>query len=413
MTELSRFLKRIANTNPQIKALSVKAYEDLLTMNYRLAVSRTLPDTKLVFFESYLGRKYSCSPRAFYEAMLQDPRYGKYRKIWAFTEPEKHRDLVKKDPDTVLVRYGSREYYRYLASAGYIISNYGLPHGVRKRPGQVYVQTWHGTPLKKIGCDVPRQNLSRQEREYTDRKYRAEGRQIDYMPSPSPFYSETVKRAFRLGRQATLLEYGYPRNDSLFTAREEDIARIRKKLSIPEGKKIILYAPTWRQEDHVAGEGYVYRPALDFQALYNALSGDALILFRTHYFIRENLDLSAYKGFLLDVSDYDEVNELYLISDLLITDYSSVFFDYANLWRPILFYMYDYESYREEMEDFYIGIDRLPGPVIKERRDISEDIKELLDHFVPDEKYREFNRDFNPCNRPCAAEMLEEIFDGI
>ncbi|MBQ1311000.1 MAG: CDP-glycerol glycerophosphotransferase family protein [Blautia sp.] len=413
MSQIIKTAKKLINITPGVKATSVFVYEKLCALRYRLDAAGTRPDRNIVVFESYLGRKYSCSPRAFYEAMLRDERYRNLKKVWMFTEPEKYRELAEKDPSTVLVKYQSAEYYRYYARAGYIITNYHLASGIFRRPGQVYVQTWHGTPLKKIGCDVPRSAVGEKEQKRMLEKYTQEGKQIDYMPSPSPFYSRTVKQAFRLGKQARLLEYGYPRNDDLFTDIQKKAEAVRNKLGLPEGKKVILYAPTWRQADHVAGEGYVWKPGLDFDCLQKSLSADAVVLFRTHYFIRESLDFSRYEGFLYDVSDYDEINDLYIVSDLLVTDYSSVFFDYANLWRPILFYMYDFEEYRSEMDDFYFGIEKLPGPIIRERKDISGEIRSLLENFEPDRAYREFNEEFNPCQEPSAGRMLEEIFHGI
>ena len=105
------------------------------------------------------------------------------------------------------------------------------------------------------------------------------------------------------------------------------------------------------------------------------LGQEYVILFRAHYFISGQYDFGAYDGFVIDVSGLDDVNDLYLVSDLLITDYSSVFFDYANLNRPILFYMYDYEAYKTQMRDFYLDIHTLPGPVVKTQEELLKTIK--------------------------------------
>lgn len=408
MGKIVKAVKKIINLTPGIKEASVCVYHKYSQLRYRKYVKKYPVDAHTVMFESYMGRKYSCSPRSMFEAMCEDSRYRDYKKVWAFTDPEKHRYLEKYH-NTILVKYRSEDYYRYYASAGIWITNYLLDYGIEKRPGQIYVQTWHGTPLKKIGCDVPRLELSKKERERTCREYQREGQMIDFMPSPSPFYTEKVKSAFCLGSQARVLEFGYPRNDDLFRYTEEKCENIKKELGIPADKKVILYAPTWRQSQHTAGEGFTYSLGIDFDKMKTRLGDKAVILFRTHYFISNSFDFSKYGGFIKDVSSYDEINDLYLISDLLITDYSSVFFDYANLERPILFYMYDYEAYREEMKDFYFGIELLPGPVIKEERDISEDVDKLLEGFTVDNVYRRFNEIFNPHRKVCGGEMVREI----
>ena len=205
MGKIKKTVKKLVNLTPGIKEASVRVYHKYSQLRYRKYAKKYPVDAHTVMFESYMGRKYSCSPRSMFEAMCEDSRYRDYKKVWAFTDPEKHRYL-EKYPNTILVKYRSEDYYRYYASAGMWITNYLLDYGIEKRPGQIYVQTWHGTPLKKIGCDVPRLELSKKERERTCREYQREGQMIDFMPSPSPFYTEKVKSAFCLGEQAKVLE---------------------------------------------------------------------------------------------------------------------------------------------------------------------------------------------------------------
>lgn len=416
MKSIEKAVKKAINLTPGLKEAAIGVYNRYKSHCYKKYAGKYPVDPKMVIFESYMGRKYSCSPRAMFEAMCAKEEYRDYKKVWMFTDPEKYQWL-KKYPNTILVKYRSEEYYKYYAQAGVWITNYLLSYGIEKRSEQIYVQTWHGTPLKKIGCDVPRLELSKKERERTCREYEREGQMIDYMPSPSPFYTEKVKSAFRLGEQAKILETGYPRNDDLFHASDEKIRKMKEELHLPLDKKVILYAPTWRQKQHVAGEGFTYELGIDFDRLKERLGDKAVILFRTHYFISNSFDFSGYGDFIIDVSSYDEINDLYLVSDLLITDYSSVFFDYANLEKPILFYMYDYEEYREEMKDFDFEMDLLPGPVVKETKDISEEIETLLNGFSVGETYKRFNCMFNPHRNVCGGEMIDEILrrekDGI
>ena len=326
-----------------------------------------------------------------------------------FKNPQKYK-FLEKYPNTYVEKYRSNAYYRYYAQAGYWITNYLLSCGIKKRAGQKYVQTWHGTPLKKIGCDVLRSQLPQAERRRTYVEYEREGAIIDFIPSPSAFYTDKITSAFRLGAQAKILEQGYPRNDALFAVNEQSCLKIKQKLGIPRDKKVILYAPTWRDDQHTAGTGYTYELGVDFGQMQEKLGISCVILFRAHYFISNHFDFQKYRGFIYDVSEYDDINDLYIISDLLITDYSSVFFDYANLKRPMFFYMYDYEKYKNKLRDFYFDIEELPGPVIKESCDISQGVLKLLNDFTYDETYVRFNEKFNPVNHACSSEMLKGIF---
>lgn len=149
MGKIVKAVKKIINLTPGIKEASVSVYHKYSQLRYRKYVKKYPIDAHTVVFESYMGRKYSCSPRAMFEAMCEDSRYRDYKKVWAFTDPEKHRYL-EKYPNTILVKYRSEDYYRYYARAGMWITNYLLDYGIEKRPGQIYVQTWHGTPLKKL-----------------------------------------------------------------------------------------------------------------------------------------------------------------------------------------------------------------------------------------------------------------------
>jgi CDP-glycerol glycerophosphotransferase len=190
----------------------------------------------------------------------------------------------------------------------------------------------------------------------------------------------------------------------------KDIDNLKKDLSIDSSKKIILYAPTWRDNQHISGQGYTYDLNIDFGKLREEFGDEYIILFRAHYFISNNIDLSEYEGFVYDVSKYDDINELYVISDILITDYSSVFFDYANLKRPIMFYMYDFDEYKNNMRDFYIDIDELPGPIAKTQNELIEAIKNV-ETYQKDygEKYKAFYDKYDYLDDGNASQRLLDI----
>ena len=211
-------------------------------------------------------------------------------------------------------------------------------------------------------------------------------------------------------KENCIIEQGYPRNDFLYNYTEDDVKRIKQKLGIDGiNKKIILYAPTWRDNQHQAGVGYTYKTEVDFDKLQKELQDEYIILFRAHYFVSNSFDFEKYKGFIYNVSNLDDVNETYVVSDILITDYSSVFFDYANLKRPMLFYMYDFEEYKDEMRGFYIDIDELPGEITKTEDELINAIRHTK-NFEYNEKYKKFNDKFNYLDDGQAAKRTVEKF---
>ena len=185
----------------------------------------------------------------------------------------------------------------------------------------------------------------------------------------------------------------------------EDIV---SELQLPRDKKYILYAPTWRDNQHQAGIGYTYKTEVDFDKLKANLGDEYIILFRAHYLVANSFDFDKYKGFVYDVSKVNDINHLYVISDLLVTDYSSVFFDYANLKRPEIFYMYDLEAYGNEIRGFYIDLDELPGPIVQTEDELIKAIKNAETDRSYDEKYKAFNDKFNYLDDGKAAQRVTE-----
>ena len=353
-------------------------------------------DDKLVYFQTFSGRGYSDSPKAMYEYMRKAPEYKDYKFVWSFREPEKYRELLE-DGRTELVKFRTRADNIALRKAKYWIANYRMLDYQHPRKGQIYVQCWHGTPLKRLGYDIDASDNAMNSIGEIREKYRTDAKKFSYLLSPSPFASEKFATAWDLNathQTHKIIEEGYPRNDRLINAGDEERTGIRKKLGVDD-KKVILYAPTWRDNQHISGEGYSYKTEVDFDRLKEALGDKYVILFRAHYLVANSFDFDRYDGFVRDVSSYDDINDLYLASDLLITDYSSVFFDYSNLERPVIFYMYDLDQYEHEMRGFYLSLDELPGPIVKDEEKLIEEI-EKSENWTADEKYLEFNRRFNP-----------------
>lgn len=366
-------------------------------------------DDKTIFFSSFQGREYSCSPKAIYEYMIYNDMYKDYKYIWSFKEPEKYNFLTK-NKNTKVVKQRSKEFEKSLAKSKYWIVNSILDVYIKPKKNQVYVQCWHGTPLKKLGCDLRNTVNAMNSEEEIHKRYIREAKRFNCFLSPSKFATEKFTSAWnlkKLGKEDCFIEVGYPRNDFLHNFKIEDVIKVKEKLNIPSGKKVILYAPTWRDNQHKSNVGYTYKTEVNFDLLKEKLQDDYVILFRAHYLVANSFDFEKYKGFIYDVSKLDDINELYIISDILITDYSSVFFDYANLKRPIVFYMYDFEEYRDELRGFYIDIEELPGKITKTEKELIKAIDNTKE-FLYDEKYQKFNEKFNYLDDGQAAKRVVE-----
>ena len=406
-------LIKILSVTPFTKALAVSLLKVLRKVYYVLGFrSRYKTNEKTILFEAFMGRQMSCSPKALYREMISNTEYTDFVKVWAFKNPKEYADVLV-DEKTVLVKYRSAEYYKYCAKAKYWINNFRMPEEIVPKKEQVYVQCWHGTPLKRLGYDIKEYNMAQNSTKSQRKTYAEDAKRYTYVLSPSDFYTEKFTSAFNLkalGKEDVFIQKGYPRNDFLYTLTENIIIELKDKLGIPEGKKIILYAPTWRDNQHEAGVGYTYNLGVDFDNLYQELGEEYVILFRAHYLVSNGFDFDKYNGFVMDVCNYDDINHLYAVSDMLITDYSSVFFDYANLKRPMLFYMYDMAEYKEDIRGFYIDLEELPGPIIEKEEELIPLIKQMTtETFVYDKKYQVFNQTYNPYNRPCSKEVLQAI----
>jgi CDP-glycerol glycerophosphotransferase len=329
-------------------------------------------DKKLIVFESFLGKQYSDNPRAIYEYMLEN--HPEYKMYWSIDPRFAHNFT---DSNIKTVDRFSFKWLFVMARANYWILNSRKPNWIPKPKHTVYLQTWHGTPLKKLAADIDEVHMPGTTTEKYKENFKKETANWDYLISPNHYSTEIFKRAFTFKNE--MLEVGYPRNDFLTNNNnEKEIAKIKSKLGLPTNKKVILYAPTWRDDEFHAKGKYKFNLKLDLDKMKQALGEDYVIIIRAHYLISDNIDISSYKGFVYDFSKHSDIRDLYLISDLLITDYSSVFFDYAILKRPILFFVYDIEKYRDTLRGFYFDFEEAaPGPLTKTTEEIIKEINNL------------------------------------
>lgn len=357
---------------------------------YRLVCNCIPIDDKLVVFLSFHGKGYSDNPKAIFECMKEDDRFRDFKFIWFINKQKKDKIIIE---GAKVVGYLSPLYFYYLAKAKFWVFNCKMPKYIVKKQNQVYLQTWHGTPLKRLGHDIKvdanttfyRSGLSY---EQMCNSYDIDVARYNYMISPNKFCTEIFQSSFGINRER-LIETGYPRNDFITNANEEDVKRIKERLGIPFDKKVLLYAPTWRDNSYVAA-GYTFELKADFHKWKETLGDEYVVVFKPHYLIiNKYKDDESLKGFLYSIDASAEINELYVISDMLITDYSSVFFDYAVLNRPMYFYMYDFDDYRDQLRGFYLDVySELPGKIYEQ-----EEI--MLDAIVKNDYDFDYLKVFN------------------
>ncbi len=340
---------------------------------YSLFDSESNVDDKLIVFETFGGKNYSDSPKYIYEYMLKN--YPDYKYVWILKNPSKSE--IPGNP--LKIKKGSLEYYKAYSKAKVWVNNARLPLALNKKDNQKYIQTWHGTPLKRLANDMKVVRMPGTTTPQYKRNFHMETSRWDYLVSPNHYSSEIFESAFWMDEER-VLEIGYPRNDLLVTHAndEELISKIRENVNIPEGKKVLMYAPTWRDDEFIKKGQYLFELKINLENLYESIGDEYVILLRMHYLISNAIDLSGYENFAIDVSDYDDISELYLITDALITDYSSVMFDFGILKRPQFFFAYDIEKYDKDLRGFYLDyVNDLPGPIFEDPFDLADSLKDV------------------------------------
>jgi CDP-glycerol glycerophosphotransferase len=316
-----------------------------------------------IAYHSFEGR-YSDSPRALYEALRE--REPGHRQVW-LTDAEHEHGFPANVPT---VRYGSDEGREALEAADVLIANTHTDVVWNKRPDSLYVQTWHGTPLKRVHRDVlwaPPGRLDRLDLDVA---------RWDLLLSPSAAATPLLRRAFRW--DGPVQETGYPRNDTLVAPGHEGRrARARHALGIPAGKTAVLYAPTWRDDEVFSDGGASFRLALDVDAFTRELGEDHVLLLRLHPLVRRPSGATAHPS-VVEVTQHPDISDLYLAADVLVTDYSSAMFDFALTGRPMLFYVYDLEQYQRSLRGFYFDFaPQAPGPLLRSSAEVLDALRDL------------------------------------
>ena len=373
---------------------------------YRLMV-KVFPVSKdIILFESNLGKNYTGNPKAIYERMVELGLDKKYRIVWVFNNPK--QPIPGNAKKVKRVRF---QYFYYCAVAKVWVFDCRHPRYLIKRKENLYIQTWHGTPLKKLALDMEVIDMGGvKDIDHYREEFKKNSSVWDCLISQNRFSTETFRRCFAFNKR--MLEVGYPRNDVLFSGNtKENIINLKKKYNIPLDKKVILYAPTWRDNEYGEGKKYKFATALDFKKAKEALEDEYVMIVKYHYLIADKVDWSGTEGFVYSFKADQEISELYLISDMMITDYSSVMFDYSLLKRPMFFFAYDFENYRENLRGFYFDmLEEVPGPISKTTEQLIFDIKNYKKEEWQ-EKYQAYAEKFNGVDDGNASLHVIEVME--
>jgi CDP-glycerol glycerophosphotransferase len=365
-----------------------------------------------VLYESFSGNGMLCNPEAIFQALLAAPDMQHLTHIWALSDFERYRETIRRysgRPNVRFVRMNSTGYYRALATSQYLVNNATFPPQFGKRDGQTYVNTWHGTPLKKMGYDI---EGGGPETRNVIRNFV----QADYLVSGSEFMTKQMyETAYKLRNiyEGAILQEGFPRIDRQYVS-DEEAAALRAELRsrgvvVDDAQKIILYAPTWK------GNSF-YKP-----------SDDAEELLRRVRELNERIDTTQWRVLLRVhqqvyqyAADHPELREILVpnempanlalgVSEVLISDYSSIFYDFLATGRPILFYVPDLADY-SDYRGLYETPDEWPGPVTDSLDELAgylNDLGEVRERFAA--RYEKQRAEYCPKDDGHASERLVDV----
>ena len=362
-------------------------------------------DKKIIIFQSSNGRNYTGNPRYIYEEMVCQGLDEEYECIWfLFDTSIEIPGRCKK------IRNNYFSYFWYLMRAGFWVFDSRQPLYCRKKKSVTYIQTWHGTPLKKLALDMDRMDMggSTDINDY-HRQFLVTCKDWDYLISQNNFSTEIFRSCFAF-KDRPILEIGYPRNDILIRDNKKDkIIEYKKMLGLPLDKKIILYAPTWRDNEYSVKGKYKFASKLNFDKAQKELSDEYIFIVKYHYLVSDKIDWSPYEGFVYTFDETKDIAWLYLVSDMMITDYSSVMFDYSLLKRPMLFFAYDLQDYKENLRGFYFDfVEEAPGPISRDTNQLINDIKSY-EPLKWEDKYQTYSNKYNHVDDGHASEKVIDL----
>lgn len=335
-------------------------------MHYANLYNKTKVDGEYIIYQVRDGQSMTDSPYQIFKYLLKDNDFKRFHHIWVVNSDVKKKEYNKKYKDNKNVEFivkESNEYLYYLTKCKYIINNATFPAYFTKKQNQIYINTWHGTPLKHMGFDIENNLFGAQN---TMKNFLSS----DFIITPNSYTSAIFKQAFKLENinDNAIVEVGYPRIDATLNTEKADMIHYLKSVhnNNIDDSPILLYSPTWRGEN-------VNDPDDNVEELIKTVNSlnkntDYQVLLKVHPFIYEKAkSYSELNSYLID--DTVDTNELLSIVDLLVTDYSSIFFDFLVTKKPIIFYIPDYEFYQQN-RGLYLDLNSLPGPSIYDVRDL-------------------------------------------
>ena len=341
-------------------ALTRKKLPRFRSLTYKIFRTFFPVDDNLIFFQSYLGRSISCSPRSMSEYIAQ--HHPELRIVWSVNKPQAH-----KATSATIVAPGSVAHYWFIARAKYLVANTGLGDGFEKRSSQLHMQTWHGSTLKRIGRDKGKSDDQRVVRggAKDDEVLTGFARRVsmwDFLIAPNQISADAFLTAWRFDGE--MLHIGYPRNDSIFDAAwtAQQRAKVLKQYNIPDDHVVALWAPTWRDNAEKKNGRFIYELPIDVSKLGPA--NKVTILAKMHYHVSDTIDDSQTRPYFINVSDWEDINDLFPASDVLVSDFSATIPDYANTGKPIVFFIPDYDEYMETRGTYVDIKNDGPGPLV-------------------------------------------------
>lgn len=287
-----------------------------------------IPTDKMMIVFNAQARKYNDSPRAIYEYMIGKPQFSKYKYVWALEDPD--NTIIPGNP--IKVKVDTLEYFKMTLKAKYWITCVNIERSLHyKKKDCVYLNTWHGTAFNTIG------NMAKGRKDY-------DFSNVDFFCYESEFQKTICMKSFNT-REEAMIPTGYPRNDTLYFVTPEEVKSLKERMGLPLDKKIILYAPTWRDSTD-NGKTFAIKPPINIDYWKERLGKEYIVLFRTHTYTNKLLGV-VFNDVIRDYTSYPVVNDLFKVADILISDYSSCVTDFCILERPIICFAFDYEEYKE------------------------------------------------------------------
>ncbi|MEN9342512.1 MAG: hypothetical protein RIR24_99 [Actinomycetota bacterium] len=392
MKEIRRLLKTYSPTRI-LGALRRRRSDWMRKLQYRPQSVTKLREA--VLFESFQGKVIGDSSLDIFHELKS--RRDDLEFIWTTSSTTKAPEGAR------AVKHGSREWLQAIATSKYLVNNTNFPWYFRKVKGQVYLQTWHGTPLKRLGRDIENNHLTKSYLDTMDR----EATYWDYLISPSPFCTEVFPGAFNY--RGEIIETGYPRNDRLSKTTSAERQLIREKIGVSDPSEIVvMYAPTWRDYNRSATGNW---QSVNFMNHNVKLPDGFTMIYRGHT-NTHTAHKAEVAGGAIDVTMYPDVTELYLAADIMITDFSSVMFDYTVTGKPILFLAPDLERYRAERGFYFDFEDTAPGPILKSEQEVLQAIGRIDQvSKLYEDRYRAWQKKFNGLeDGGSAARVVDRVW---